>query len=249
MKTLLSSIGLSLCFAVTAFAQPTLERLEDSIRRQNAAGAPAATPLTAAPGGEAREPGYLGAVLDDRTDRGRGVRIVDLRSGTPAEKAGFQKNDMITGIAGQRVREMRNLADILAMFRSGDAVTVDVLRGNQTVQIKVTLGRRPAAAGPVPPSPAEGVKPAETVPTPADPAARSPALPARTEPVVPAPPSMPGPALTTPTVPREPPLIEPVPSIRAAEGADKTLVAELQRRIEQLERRVAELEKALAEKR
>jgi len=173
--------------ALPASAQPILERLEKKIRNRLAqpaatdqAGAPAATPAKkpaqqpAAKTGS--QPGYLGVVADDKQDRGRGVRVLDVRPGGPAEKGGLRKGDLITGAAGVRVRQMSDLADILAMFRAGDPLECDVLRGVQQVKVKIALGRRaPPAGAPeaVPPPPPVQ---APTAPTP--PPATGPKLPA-----------------------------------------------------------------------
>ncbi len=202
---------LSLWFSTAvASAQPVLERLEQRIRERVK---PLVTGAVPADRGAAQrplppagrpaaaglpvnfEPGYLGVVADDQKDRGRGVRVLDLRPGGPAEKAGILRNDLINGIAGIRVRQMTDMADIMILFSPGDILTFDVLRGNKQQQVKVTLGRRPAPKGrPEAVPPPAGTAAAPNVPsasvpllntpqlntpqataTPATPAAKSPA--------------------------------------------------------------------------
>jgi membrane-associated protease RseP (regulator of RpoE activity) len=204
---------------------PNLETFEQAIRAQPGTLPPGPSVDIAQPApAAAAAPAYLGAILDDRADRGRGVRVVDIRAGTPAEKAGLLRGDLVTSIDGVRVREMRNLADILAVHKPGDTVAIDVVRGNETVQISAVLSTRPAAAD-QPPAAAPEPMPGPTIVAPAAPLA----------PVVP---PTDGPALLLPAVP---PSVEPVPAT--------TLVDQLRQRVEQLERRVAELEKALAAQR
>ena len=88
---------------LAALGQPTLERLEKSIRERTD---DAAEPVAGAkPPAEAGRPaGYLGLTADDANDRGRGVRVLAVRAGGPAAAAGLKANDLITAIAGVRVR-------------------------------------------------------------------------------------------------------------------------------------------------
>jgi len=134
-----------------ASAQPVLERLEKAIRRQVDRGAKAAGPAdrpaverpAGAPAGKPDfQPGYLGLVADDKKDRGRGLRVLDVRPDGPAEKAGIRKHDLITALAGVQVRQMAEMADILELFPAGDTLTVDILRAGKPQKVKVTLGRR-----------------------------------------------------------------------------------------------------------
>lgn len=138
----------------TAFAQSTLERLEWQIRQRAGASEnaepdanrpPAARLAESRPAGENVEPGYLGLVADDQKDRGRGVRILDVQRGGPAERAGLRRQDLITGLTGIRVRQMSEMSDILGMFGPGQGVNFDVLRDGKPQKVRVVLGQRPAA--------------------------------------------------------------------------------------------------------
>jgi len=255
------AIGLGCCLGSAAVgAESVLQRLEQAIRssasHQAADSAqrpvgPAGNQTAAAPtagagtplSDEAKQPGqpppagYLGAVADDSNDRGRGVRVIEVRPGSPADKAGLKPQDLITGVAGTRVRELADMASILSLFAPGDTITLDVRRGEQAQQIKVTLGTRPGN-GSRPPGP------------PGQPAGPFPQPP--TEPAIPPPhQSPPGPVLKlpdsseagTPTVPAGAATQQQVTD--AAEL--KALILQLQQRIDQLEARIVRLEKALAE--
>ena len=82
----------------SAAAQPTLERLEDQIRRRTgqpaAEGRPDAAAQSRRPAARNAnrqasgqlEPGYLGLVADDQNDRGRGVRVTFDPSRRPGGK-------------------------------------------------------------------------------------------------------------------------------------------------------------------
>jgi hypothetical protein len=160
----------------TSSAQPALERLERQIRQR------VGTPDSAEPAGKdqpaARQPtparrenaaaAYLGVVVDDRRDRGRGVRIVNVHTGSPAEKAGLLRQDLIVSVAGIRVRQLSDLNDMLEMCRPGQGVEFEVLRNGQSQKSRVVLGQRPAAAAPGPQS-VEAVPPPQGEPIPAPP--------------------------------------------------------------------------------
>jgi hypothetical protein len=166
------------------------------------------------------EPAYLGAVVDDQKDRGRGVRVVEVRPGSPAERAGLRKQDLITRAANRRIRQMSDMSSILNTFGPGDKLPLDIIRGLRPERIEVTLGRRPNQLD-------QQAGAAELVPLP------------QPERVSPPPPPLPGGAPET--SPAGPALIGP--------SKDGDRIAQLQRRVEQLERRVEELEKTLAETR
>lgn len=165
-KALFAACLLWLVAARPVVAQAFLEQLEQQIRKQASsadgsttasqgpamvqppANPPAGSGRRAAvqPGGaSAQERGYLGVVTDDRLDRGRGVRITEVRPGGPAEKAGLKAQDLITGLAGLRVRQMADLAAILEQAAPGGSLKFEILRGTQSMQLDVTFGKRPDA--------------------------------------------------------------------------------------------------------
>jgi len=239
-----------------ARAQTALERLESRLRQQlgstakpdgqasksDVQAAPAVTPPLPQPPSTESQPakagnrGWLGMVADDENDRGRGVRVLEITPEGPAAKAGFRTQDLITAVANIRVRQMSDLADMLEMYKPGDAVTFEVQRDGKTQKIEATLGMRPGQGSQTPASPA------------APPAINAPAAPAL--------PTAPGvPALTPPKA-EEPLLLPPQmsatlapPKLPAAQPDDRGRVETLERRLQQLEQRVADLERELKQKR
>ena len=109
-------------------------------------------------------------VADDKKDRGRGIRILDLRPGGPAEKGGLRKQDLITAVAGIRVRQMSDMAEVLQLSGVGEAVIFEIVREGKARQVQVTLGPRPAVPllPPEPAPPAAPLPPGPNVPMPAD---------------------------------------------------------------------------------
>jgi C-terminal processing protease CtpA/Prc len=95
-------------------------------------------------GRAATERGYLGAVTDDREDRGRGVRILRVIPNTAAQKAGLKVGDLITGVGGIRVRQLSDFAAIVEQAAVGDSLTFETLRGQERLKLDVTFTQRPA---------------------------------------------------------------------------------------------------------
>jgi 2-alkenal reductase len=73
-----------------------------------------------------------------------GVQIVSVEAGGPAETAGLQPGDIITGVQGIDGNDPNEALDIILFERRpGDTISLEVLRGGQLVTIDVTLGERP----------------------------------------------------------------------------------------------------------
>lgn len=67
-----------------------------------------------------------------------GVIVEDVSSGSPAEKAGFQKGDVIVEFDGERVRSARQFTRLVRETAPDRAVQAVVLRGGQRTTIAVT---------------------------------------------------------------------------------------------------------------
>ncbi|MGO9115888.1 MAG: PDZ domain-containing protein [Thermoguttaceae bacterium] len=203
--------------ASLATAQGELDRLESGIRTSN--GLPAMA--VAAP-----QHAYLGAVAEN--DAGRGVILLSVRSGGPADHAGLQAHDLIIGAAGRKIRLLSELSVILNNLNPGDRLALEFLRGNKPLRAEVVLGAPPGAAiaGPPGAPPPTGLSAGRTETIPPPPGEETLA------------PSPQGPAL------QGVPDSQPVPP-----NSPQAQIDELRRRVDRLERRVQELERALAESR
>jgi membrane-associated protease RseP (regulator of RpoE activity) len=97
---------------------------------------------------------YIGLVGDDRGTGGRGVRVLTVRAGSPAEKAGLRAGDLISGIGNQAVRSVADMAGVVASARPGEAMELTVERGSERTLLTVvpTLRPPPDDAGPAAPS-------------------------------------------------------------------------------------------------
>ena len=197
-----------------AVAQGELDRLESGIRATN--GPPVITVA-------AVQRVYLGAFADN--DPGHGVRVLSVRSGGPADRAGLHAQDLIVGAAGRRINVLSELSAVLNALKPGDRLSLEFIRGNQPLRTEVILGATPGTAqlgqpGTPPPSGLGAGRTESIPPPPGD--------------VVPAP--LPeGPAIGVPSLAKIP------------TDPSQSQIQELRRRVDQLERRVEELERALAE--
>jgi hypothetical protein len=84
---------------------------------------------------------YLGTV-PDMTDSPGGVRLLGVRAGSPAEKAGLRGDDIITKIGDTSVPDLEAMTQALRSHHPGDTVTVVVRRGTETTTLRAVLGER-----------------------------------------------------------------------------------------------------------
>ena len=69
-----------------------------------------------------------------------GVYITRVSSGSPASQAGLQEGDIITKVGDVTLDETHSYVNTLFTFKPGDQINLEVVRGNDTVQVQVTLG-------------------------------------------------------------------------------------------------------------
>jgi hypothetical protein len=260
MKTIAFALLTACCWLVAGemvWAQSALQRLEEMIRQPKAASpaAPAKPPesppppqaAATQPPHEPQEPGYLGVLADDKDDRGRGVRVLKVVPGGPADQAGLKPQDLITRLGGVPIRQLSELTAILQQMSPGATLSFEVLRGDRKQELSVLFGRRPPEQRRLPPKspPAEAPPLSAAGPTPTAPALE---IPPMEGPVIPgASPAAPVQGANPPaaTVARAEP-----PGVPAADRPvdARAEIDRLLHRIEALEKRVDQLERARSEK-
>ncbi len=72
----------------------------------------------------------------------KGVRFADVRQGTPADKAGLKRGDILIAFDGKEISNLYDFTYALQSHKPGDEVLVQVLRGSQTIEAKVLLTER-----------------------------------------------------------------------------------------------------------
>ena len=157
-------LAVSCGIASPALAQSALERLERQIRQRAGASdhdrsnpaQPVPPPPAPAAGGQVGSPAHGSDVPRHSGRRPTGPRprrtVLDVYRGSPADKAGLRRQDLITAVAGVRVRQMTDMADILDYFAPGQGVDFDLLREGKPAEtagdIGRASGRNGAAIGP-----------------------------------------------------------------------------------------------------
>ncbi len=63
---------------------------------------------------------------------------------SPAAAAGLRDGDIITAVNGQTLGDGRSLGRAISVFAPGDVVTLSVARGEEEIELHVTLGEFPA---------------------------------------------------------------------------------------------------------
>jgi len=93
--------------------------------------------------------GYLGVAtknLDDEFQSSLGIKegavVGQVSKGGPADKAGFQRLDVITAVDGRKVRNGDELVAAVSSRRAGETVKVTVWRDGKSRDLTATLGDR-----------------------------------------------------------------------------------------------------------
>ncbi|MEN6370480.1 MAG: PDZ domain-containing protein [Armatimonadota bacterium] len=80
-------------------------------------------------------------------DSGGMVRVSKVYPATPASRRGIEPGDTVLNFAGEQVSSSDSLAHILARQRPGQMVSIEVLRGTETVQMRLKLIPMPVDMG------------------------------------------------------------------------------------------------------
>ena len=95
--------------------------------------------------GTGRVSGYLG--ITSESAKGGGARLDTVSEGSPAEKAGLKKGDIITSISGKPVKSTDDIARIMQTTKPGDKLALVGTRDGKPLKLEVTVSERPAQPG------------------------------------------------------------------------------------------------------
>ena len=84
---------------------------------------------------------YLGTI-PDMTDNPGGVRLLGVRAGSPAERAGLRGDDIITRIGDMEIPDLQAMTHALRSHEPGDTVSIVIRRGDKLTTVRATLGTR-----------------------------------------------------------------------------------------------------------
>jgi S1-C subfamily serine protease len=77
---------------------------------------------------------------------GAGAAQKPVVAGGPADQAGLQPGDLITGFNGRKVTTPNRLRNFIAFTEPGTDAEIEMVRDGQAIQVTVMLGTRPATA-------------------------------------------------------------------------------------------------------
>ena len=93
--------------------------------------------------------GWLGVSISDLTPEqvksmklkeNKGALVTEVVPGSPAEKAGLKKDDLVVGFRGKAIEDATALQRHVGDTPVGDTAAVSVLRDGKTVDLTVTIG-------------------------------------------------------------------------------------------------------------
>lgn len=89
--------------------------------------------------------GWLGVSVQDlaRGVAGKGVIIAGVERAGPGARAGLRATDVVLAVNGDRVDTPRSLIRAVAATAPGGSIRLSVRRAGQTIELPVTVGRRP----------------------------------------------------------------------------------------------------------
>ena len=85
--------------------------------------------------------GFLGVQLADFGERG--AKVAGVQPNTAAAKAKIKENDVILGVGERDIKDAADLVKTLSKFKPNDSLMIRLRRGDEEIELKVTLGKRP----------------------------------------------------------------------------------------------------------
>ena len=79
---------------------------------------------------------FFGVMIDPTED---GLKLLDVVEGSPAEKSGFKKGDMLKGINEHKISSYEELTEVLSKFQPGDNIVVTYNSGEEMKKANVVL--------------------------------------------------------------------------------------------------------------
>lgn len=80
---------------------------------------------------------YIKSFTKEEFSTDFGIMVMEVVNGSPADRAGIQKGDIITSINGIDVKSNGILRTQLLAFVPGDEASIEVMRGNEKVEVNV----------------------------------------------------------------------------------------------------------------
>jgi len=73
-----------------------------------------------------------------------GVLVAGVQRGSPADRAGMKPGDIVLSVDGKPVRDPDSMRNLIVALTPGKQATLGVKRGQGTLELQVTVGKRPS---------------------------------------------------------------------------------------------------------
>ena len=83
-------------------------------------------------------PAFLGVISEDNE---LGAKINEVSEGSPAEKAGLKKDDIITNVNDEKITGPKDLYDAIGKFKPADKVQISILKNGAKTKLTVELAK------------------------------------------------------------------------------------------------------------
>ena len=80
--------------------------------------------------------------MPDFSYSGEGVKIAAITSGSPGEKAGLVKGDIIKKVDGKEVKTLREYSNVLKNYSPGDEIELELEREGEIIKVNLQLSER-----------------------------------------------------------------------------------------------------------
>jgi Do/DeqQ family serine protease len=74
-----------------------------------------------------------------------GVLVAGVQRGSPADQAGIKPGDIVVSVDGKPVMDPDSMRNIVVALAPGKQTTLGLKRGQNDINLKITVGKRPAA--------------------------------------------------------------------------------------------------------
>ena len=95
-----------------------------------------------------RVPPAVQAQLPDNVEQNQGLMVMDVIPGSPAERAGLKRHDVLLSYNGEKLFTPNDLVERVRSAKPGDKVTLEVVRHGKSTKLEATLKSRWSASRP-----------------------------------------------------------------------------------------------------